>query len=328
MRLGPANFAVDLPVASQRAISAVSRRGVATPWFGKRMRAALVVPGSAPWVGQDYIQPRERTPSPVPSPALNFTPKVRELYDMPLEIYGVHGLGATSALSATQSQAMAEIQRAITEAVQLGSWVTLDLVVGNWYSYYGPAIPKAGQDAYRKYGYKIRNAPTTTTQHKAIVAQAKYLLQLIAKSIKYPQVLGIPPTPWQFGSPRTPLPWQAVPTGGYTPPDTIDPSGNPYPATGTFGLEDYVDGIGDLSTMGISVDVKIPRAITEAAKIAPSIARQFPAYAHELQKESARVTGTVDAINIGLQTLGVSLVVGGIVAVLLLRERPKAEKGK
>ena len=79
-------------------------------------------------------------------------------------------------------------------------------------------------------------------------------------------------------------------------------------------------GMGDLA---ISVDVKIPRSITEAAKIAPSIAHEFPKYAHEFQKETARVTGTVDAINIGLQTLGVSLVVGGIIAILLLREKPK-----
>ena len=88
------------------------------------------------------------------------------------------------------------------------------------------------------------------------------------------------------------------------------------------GLGDCVDGIG-LSALGISVDVKIPKAITEAAKLAPSIAHQFPAYAHELQKESAKVTGTVDAINIGLQSLGVALIFGGIITVLILREKPK-----
>ncbi len=87
-----------------------------------------------------------------------------------------------------------------------------------------------------------------------------------------------------------------------------------------LGLGDYVDGVGDLA---ISVDVKIPKSVSEAARILPSVAHQFPAYAHEFQKETAKITGTVDAINIGLQTLGISLVVGGIIAVLLLREKPK-----
>ncbi len=88
-----------------------------------------------------------------------------------------------------------------------------------------------------------------------------------------------------------------------------------------LGLGDYVDGVEGL---GIDVSIKIPKAVTEAARLAPSIAHQFPLYAREFQKETAKVTGTVDAINIGLQTLGVSLIVGGIVAVLLLREKPKA----
>lgn len=90
------------------------------------------------------------------------------------------------------------------------------------------------------------------------------------------------------------------------------------------GLGDYVDGnLGNMQDLSIDVSVKLPKSVVEAARIAPSLAKEFPKYAHKLQEESARVTGTVDAINIGLQTLGVSLIVGGIITVLLLREKPK-----
>jgi hypothetical protein len=86
------------------------------------------------------------------------------------------------------------------------------------------------------------------------------------------------------------------------------------------GFSDYVDGLGDLA---ISVDVKIPKPITEAAKILPSIAHQFPQYAKELEKQAAAVTGTVDAVNIGLQSLGVAVIFGGIIFILLSREKGK-----
>ncbi len=79
-------------------------------------------------------------------------------------------------------------------------------------------------------------------------------------------------------------------------------------------------GFGDLA---IDVKVGLPKSVVEAAKLAPSIARQFPAYAHEFQKETARVSGVADAVNITVQTLGVGLLFGGIVIALLMREKKK-----
>jgi len=78
-----------------------------------------------------------------------------------------------------------------------------------------------------------------------------------------------------------------------------------------------------LSGMGISVDVKIPRPVTEALKLAPSLAQQLPKYAHEAEKQTAKAEGAIDSINLTIKTLGVALVFGGIIAILLLREKGK-----
>lgn len=80
------------------------------------------------------------------------------------------------------------------------------------------------------------------------------------------------------------------------------------------------NSFGDLS---IDVQVKIPKSLTEAAKIVPSLAKTFPQYAHEFQKETQRVTGVADAVNITVQTLGVALIFGGVIVALLLREKKK-----
>ncbi len=82
-------------------------------------------------------------------------------------------------------------------------------------------------------------------------------------------------------------------------------------------------GPDNLGAMGISVDIKIPHSVTEAAKIVPSLAKTFPQYAHEFQKETQRVTGVADAVNITVQTLGVALIFGGVIVALLLREKKK-----
>jgi hypothetical protein len=85
-----------------------------------------------------------------------------------------------------------------------------------------------------------------------------------------------------------------------------------------YGPDNF--GMNDLS---IDVAVKLPGSIVTAAKIIPSLSKQFPAYAHEFQKETARVTGTVDAINIGLQSVAVAGIFGVIIFALLSREKGK-----
>ncbi len=67
--------------------------------------------------------------------------------------------------------------------------------------------------------------------------------------------------------------------------------------------------------------VKIPKPVTEALKLAPSIAQQFPRYAREAEKQTAKAEAAIDSINLTIQTLGVALVFGGIIAVLLMREK-------
>ncbi len=79
-------------------------------------------------------------------------------------------------------------------------------------------------------------------------------------------------------------------------------------------------GMDDLS---ISVDVKIPKPVTEALKLAPSFAKILPQYAHEAEKQTAKAESAVNSINLTIQTLGVALVFGGIIAILLLREKGK-----
>ncbi len=76
-------------------------------------------------------------------------------------------------------------------------------------------------------------------------------------------------------------------------------------------------------SLGISVKVSLPGPIVQAAKLAPSIAHELPAYAHEFQKETARVAGIADAVNVTVQTIAVGALFAGIGIVLLLREKKK-----
>ncbi len=80
-----------------------------------------------------------------------------------------------------------------------------------------------------------------------------------------------------------------------------------------------------LGALSFDLNVHLPKAVTEAAKLAPSIAKQLPSYAHQFQTETARVQGVADAVNVTVQSLGVALLFGGIATVLLLREKKKKE---
>ncbi len=80
----------------------------------------------------------------------------------------------------------------------------------------------------------------------------------------------------------------------------------------------YGNGFGSL---GISVGVKLPKPLTEALKLAPSIAKQLPSYTREAEKQTAKAEAAIDSINLTIQTLGVAVVFGGIIAVLLMREK-------
>lgn len=80
-------------------------------------------------------------------------------------------------------------------------------------------------------------------------------------------------------------------------------------------------GPNTLGDLGISVGVKLPAPVTQALKLAPSLAQQAPKYLHELEKQTSKAESAVDSINLTIQTLGVALVFGGIVAVLLMREK-------
>ncbi len=82
-------------------------------------------------------------------------------------------------------------------------------------------------------------------------------------------------------------------------------------------------GPNNLGAMGISVHVSLPKPVTEALKLAPSIAKIAPLYAREVEKQTAKAESAVDAVNLTVQTLGVALVFGGIIAVLLMREKGK-----
>lgn len=85
------------------------------------------------------------------------------------------------------------------------------------------------------------------------------------------------------------------------------------------GMPATYNKLGDLA---ISVGIKLPKPLTEALKLAPSISKQLPAYTREAEKQTAKAEAAIDSINLTIQTLGVALVFGGIIAVLLLRERP------
>ena len=78
--------------------------------------------------------------------------------------------------------------------------------------------------------------------------------------------------------------------------------------------------MGDLS---LDVKVKLPGPVTQALKLAPSIAKEAPKYLHQLEKQTAKAESAVDSINLTIQTLGVALVFGGIITVLLMREKSK-----
>ncbi len=78
-----------------------------------------------------------------------------------------------------------------------------------------------------------------------------------------------------------------------------------------------------LSDLSLDVSVKIPKPVTEALKLLPSAAKILPQYAREAEKQTARAESAIDSINLTVQTLGVALVFGGIIAILLLREKEK-----
>lgn len=77
-------------------------------------------------------------------------------------------------------------------------------------------------------------------------------------------------------------------------------------------------GVGSL---GISVGIKLPAPVTTALKLLPSLAQQAPKYTQEVEKQTAKAEAAVDAVNLTVETLGVALVFGGIIAVLLMREK-------
>lgn len=87
---------------------------------------------------------------------------------------------------------------------------------------------------------------------------------------------------------------------------------SPYSAIGSCN---------SLSGLGISVQVKIPKPVTDALKLFPSLARQLPNYTAEAERQTSKAEASIDSINLTMQTLGVAVVFGGVIAVLLLREK-------
>lgn len=76
-----------------------------------------------------------------------------------------------------------------------------------------------------------------------------------------------------------------------------------------------------MGALGISVSVKLPKPVTEALKLAPSIAKTLPQYTRQVETQVVKAEAAIDAVNLTVQTLGVALVFGGIITVLLLREK-------
>ncbi len=91
-----------------------------------------------------------------------------------------------------------------------------------------------------------------------------------------------------------------------------------------YHVNPYLPGVSydGMGSLGVSVSVKIPKPVTEALKLAPSIAKQLPAYTREAERQTAKAEAAIDSINLTVQTLGVAVVFSGIIAVLLLREKP------
>ena len=231
--------------------------------------------------------------------------------NFPLDLPTLSGLGS-STLDATQQRAIAELKRGISDAEKgiFLRWDTLTLLVDTWYNYYASSSTYDRQLRYNTYAQKTLHAVTDDAKHRALIAQAKSLIKFIAAGFRH-KPTEAPPPPFVFKVDS--LPTWGTPIQGGTVSPTMGPDTGRMPQPGMFGL----------GAMGIGVDIKIPKAVTEAARLAPSIAKEFPAYAHKLQEEAARVTGTVDAVNIGIQAIAVAGIFGGIVLVLLMREKGK-----
>ncbi len=76
-----------------------------------------------------------------------------------------------------------------------------------------------------------------------------------------------------------------------------------------------------LGAMGISVSVSLPKPLTTALKLVPSIAKTLPQYTQQAEKQIVKAEAAVDSINLTVQTLGVAVVFGGIIIALLMREK-------
>lgn len=76
-----------------------------------------------------------------------------------------------------------------------------------------------------------------------------------------------------------------------------------------------------LSDLAIDVQVKIPKPVTDALKLFPSLTKQLPLYTAEAERQTSKAEASIDSINLTMQTMGVAVVFAGVIAVLLLREK-------
>ncbi len=76
-----------------------------------------------------------------------------------------------------------------------------------------------------------------------------------------------------------------------------------------------------LGALGISVGVKLPKSVTDALKLAPSLAKELPKYTQQAERQIVKAEAAIDSVNLTIQTLGVAVVFGGIIIALLMREK-------
>ena len=84
-------------------------------------------------------------------------------------------------------------------------------------------------------------------------------------------------------------------------------------------LNDYnPSGMGDL---GISVNVKIPKPVTDALKQLPDLRQEFKQAGSQAETQASRALATGESIVRTVQVIGVTVAIAAVIAALLIREK-------
>lgn len=86
-----------------------------------------------------------------------------------------------------------------------------------------------------------------------------------------------------------------------------------------------LDGV-NLGGLGISASVKLPKSVTDTLKSLPQIREEAKDYVRVAETQVSRATAVGNSLTITVQTVGIAVVFGAVIAALLIREGASRKK--